>query len=341
MSLVYVDGFETYTSPTQRWFGTNAAFSSISTSTPRTGSRRWQLSNANAFRTLGSANEHATLIIGAACRADAPNGASGLTYMIACSDSAGTIHLTVTSDPSGKLSVRIGNSTGAILGSESGATFAATGVWHYLELKATLSNTVGSAEVRVDGSAIPVISLTNIRTKNDGTKTVFDSVGFGGAGAISVDDLYVCNAAGSINNNFLGDCRVQLLLPTSDGAYQEWTPTPAGTHYTTVKTLPVRTTDYVASATLNARDTWGYDGVPAGVTVNGVQVTTAAAKDEAGARSIAPLVRSGGVDVAGANQALSLDNQALIQLWERNPATSATWTAADVNAAEFGVKVTA
>ena len=49
-------------------------------------------------------------------------------------------------------------------------------------------------------------------------------------GTLDIDDLYICDGTGSApHNTFLGDCRVDTLLPTADGTAQQWTPS-TGTH---------------------------------------------------------------------------------------------------------------
>jgi hypothetical protein len=89
------------------------------------------------------------------------------------------------------------------------------GCWYFIELKAKCSNTVGQYEVRVNG--IPVIgpSSANVDTQNS-TQGYYDRVRITADIGFKVDDLYVCDAAGSTNNDFLGKIEVNTLTPTSD-----------------------------------------------------------------------------------------------------------------------------
>lgn len=90
-----------------------------------------------------------------------------------------------------------------------------SGSWFYLEMKTKCSNTVGQYEVRVNG--VPVIgpSSANIDTQNS-TQGYYDRVRFAPPDLCRIDDAYVCDAAGTTNNDFLGPIEVHTLTPTSD-----------------------------------------------------------------------------------------------------------------------------
>ena len=77
-------------------------------------------------------------------------------------------------------------------------------------------------------------------------------------------------------------------------------PRPARTHYTLVDDAAPNTTDYVSSATVGQRDTYGMQDLTAATgTIYGVQLNLAALKSDAGARSIKPLVLSGASEALG------------------------------------------
>ena len=65
-----------------------------------------------------------------------------------------------------------------------------------------------------------------------------------------------------------------------------------------------------------------------------------ASKTDAAARSIAPVIRHSGSNNVGSNIALATNTLWYAQVYETNPGTSSGWTKSDVDAAEFGVKVT-
>jgi hypothetical protein len=66
-----------------------------------------------------------------------------------------------------------------------------------------------------------------------------------------------------------------------------------------------------------------------------------AKKDDSGTRSICSVTRSGGSDTDGATQALSTSYLCYREISVTDPNTAAAWTRANLNSAEFGVKVAA
>src|SRR5439155_2772463 len=90
------------------------------------------------------------------------------------SDAGATFHVTLRVSTDGSLSVLRGPATGGVIAGPTAAGLVAVNTWVFLELQATLSDTVGTAVVRINGTQ--VINATGLDTKNAGTKTVFDSV---------------------------------------------------------------------------------------------------------------------------------------------------------------------
>lgn len=156
-----------------------------------------------------------------------------------------------------------------------------------------------------------------------------------------IDDLYVCDGQGTANNGFLGDCRVDSYLPTADGANTGLTPSSGTTHFSLVDdATPNDDTDYNESATVAAKDTYGFaDIVHNPASVFGVQVNLNVKKDDAGFRQVKEVVHSGGTDFPGTAQALSTSYAYKSAIREVDPATGAPWTKAGVNSAEFGMEI--
>jgi hypothetical protein len=227
------------------------------------------------------------------------------------------------------------------------STYAlSTGLYYYVELKLTIHDTTGSFEVRVDG--VNRLSGSNVDTKGSANANA-NGIAFGnnvtgssnGHQDFYIDDLYVCDGQGAANNDFLGDCRVDSYLPTADGANTGLTPSSGTTHFSLVdEVAPNDDTDYNESATLGAKDTYGFaDIVHNPASVFGIQINLSVRKDDAGFRQVKDVVRSGGTDFAGAAQALGTSYGYKLAVREVDPATGAPWTKAGVNNAEFGMEV--
>lgn len=341
MAPLMIEGFDHYAFADMGKKWSAAVGGSFSTATVRTGTQSLAFpTSAPPIKLFSTAEEHATFIVGFAMRMTSFGAASTITLLNLLGDFGLTTHVTLGMNQLGKLSVYRGTTVGTLLGSEAGTSIV-TGAWQYIELKAVLHDTTGSVEVRVDGVA--VITLTNQDTKNAGTRTTFDTVSLvftGGQAFVGfIDDLYICNGAGSLNNNFLGDVKVQTLYPTGAGNTTGLTPS-TGANYDAVNEPSANTSDYVSSPTVTTKDTYVFGDLTVGYDPLVVQEVLLAQKVEAGAvRTAVPVTRSAGADYDGTAKTLPTGWVMHRALLETDPATAVAWTAAGVNAAEFGVKV--
>jgi len=348
MSLIHIDGFDHYATAdlaAKGWTsgGVNASVTLTGGRTGGGGLSFASSSSATAVRGVATAEKNSTFIMGFAYK---PNtvGNSGGEIAAMFGDNAATQHITLSATLTGALEVRRGTQVAStVLASSSGGVIPAA-AWSYVELLVTLSDTVGVVKVRVNGAL--VIDASALDTKNAGTATVFDAVRLGHASSASdagtVDDFYLCNVAGTVNNGFLGDCRVRTLLPNGNGANSGLLGSDANSidNYLLVDEATPDVADYVGSGTDNLKDTYLFPDLTETVgAVRGVQVNSYAAKTDAGAKSLALVTRSGAADYDSADLALGTSAGYLRQLRELDPATAAAWTIAGVNAAEFGVKV--
>jgi hypothetical protein len=225
----------------------------------------------------------------------------------------------------------------------SAAGVVPTSGYCYVELKALINDTTGTYEVRINGAN--VLSGTGADTRNGATGVITGvSILFARNGQI-FDDFYICDSAGSVNNDFLGDRRVDVYFPNGNGNSSQMVGSDANStdNYLLVDdTNPNDDTDYVQSDVLNNKDTYTFQNMshtPA--SISGVMTLANAKKDDAGSRSIAMVTRSGGTDYDGSTQALSTSYIYYKQILETDPGTSSAWTQSGFNSAEFGPKVAA
>ena len=205
---------------------------------------------------------------------------------------------------------------------------------------------VDQLEVRLDGTT--VLSASGVDTQHTGNATanivtlLSNYLGTEAVGVFFLDDLYICDGQGAANADFLGDCRVDTVLPEADGGQADFSPSTGTDHYALVdEASPNDDTDYVESSTLGHAERYGFAALPAlTADVYGVQLNVQAKNPGVGSRSLAGLARAGGVTATGADQALTSAYRNLTQVWEVAPDTEVAWTQAGVNGAEFGVQVT-
>lgn len=221
------------------------------------------------------------------------------------------------------------------------------GVWHWVEAKVTLGtdNTNGSAEIRVDGT--PVISVTNVDFFNT-SATVITALrmmgAVGGSGATKLlDDLIIMDGTGSTMNDFIGDSRIETLLPNADGAVVAWTPSSGDAYECVDDALGAVNddADYIESATPGQEARFAFEnlsGTP--VSIPAVQVRLRARKDDAGDRTVRGLINSNNAEAIGPTLGLSTDWSWLRgAIFYVDPDTSNPWDATMVNALQAGVEV--
>jgi hypothetical protein len=320
MALILIEGFDEGLFASKGWALTSGSTPTFQTgrfggSSIETGYQR------GAFKTF-VANTN-TLIIGLAAQ---PKQLSGLTFA-----KLGNAGVAMTG--TGLLTL-IRADTSAVIATSASPVWNAANIWRYLELKT--SPTSGVSEVKVDGVVVLNGTVPSVASA---TTVTFPNLGVGVDAWI--DDIYIVDTTTAINNNYLGDVRVQTYFPSADGANTAMTPSTGTTHYNLVDEASPNTTDYVSSATAGPKDTYLFPDLSANTgNVFGVEVTNYSRKDATGDAAIANVARVGGVDYTGESKVLSASWTGNSHTWEVNPATGSLWSPSEVNNAEFGVEAT-
>lgn len=327
MALLFIDGFDHYATAdiTKKWDENNIA--SINAGGRITGS--YVSVAASGGRYVGKVfTSSSTVIIGFALYV----GVRATSLLRLYDGTTQQVELALTA--AGALTIS---------GQSSADNVVPTSAWTYVELKVTIDNTYGSVEVRINGSSTPVISASGLDTQATANAYVnrvrlISST----SGTQFYDDFYLCDTTGSTNNNFLGDVTIRNLYPNGAGNYTQFTPS-TGSNYTCVDEASVNTTDYVSSSNVGDIDTYALGDLASTATgtIMGIQVNNMALKDDAGARSVANVIRSGTTDEVSSSAALSTSQLDYRSIHETDPATSAAWTVSGINALEAGTKVAA
>lgn len=119
------------------------------------------------------------------------------------------------------------------------------------------------------------------------------------------------------------------------GASSAWTG-----DYTMVDEAVLNEADYIYSGTATQVETYAHSTVSSltGYTPRAVCVSARAKRGGTGPQNMQLALRSGSTDYFSATKALGLGYTAVQNIWDTNPDTSAAWTAAQVAAAQPGVK---
>jgi len=239
----------------------------------------------------------------------------------------------VTSGPNTVLGLYNAAGTQLALGT---TPYLGLSTWVYAEIKVVVSATVGTVELRLNGASTAECSATGVNTGAlDITSVSWQWVN---GGVHYLDDIYVVDTSGSApTNTWLGDSRVETLYPSSNGTNTAWTGV-----YTDVDDPAVfdNDTTYISSATPNDLETYGMTNLSMATgTVFAVQTNLVARKDDAGLRTIAPVIRTGGTNYAGTTTAaLGSSYLGYTQLYDRQDPVAADWSVTTVNGMEVGVK---
>jgi len=239
---------------------------------------------------------------------------------------------------------------GAVMASSAEGLTA--GAWHFLEFRWVIAPSGGSFEIRVN--TVPVLTYAGDTVSHNpswGASNTWNAVRLlafntppGGTPlTVRLCDLYLADLAAALPDDvsdFLGDGVIETILPNGVGASTGWTPATAP-NWDQVNDSPVPDDDstYVAATVPGTKDTYAFQDIPSTSIVKGIHVNLLARKEDEGSSTVAPIVRQGVTDYVGPTQgvaSLAYDRY-ITQAWDLNPATGAKFTAAEINAGQFGL----
>jgi hypothetical protein len=290
-------------------------------------------------------NSPSTVIVGCLFKYDRLNNATRPGLALINIIGIAVTHLEIRIAESGLITIIREGGAGTIL--DTGTIILKNGVWYHLEIKTTISNS-GSIVINIDG--IEDVNFSG-DTQN-GTSSVVDRCGFGLENTNSLvmeayyKNTYICDSAGSTNNDFLGNIVIETLRPTADGTTNDFTPLNAGDNYVEVdEASQDGDTSYNSSSTVGNIDLFGMDNISN--TINSVLATginIAMKKTDGTNRLITDVIRQGGTNYSGqgdkANSGANISDYTYhTSIHETDPNTSVAWTEAGVNSAETGYEI--
>ncbi len=221
------------------------------------------------------------------------------------------------------------------LGTTSGLGCVAD-TWYYIELQATIHNTTGSFELRVN--EVNELSDSNIDTQESSSPTL-NNVQFYSGDATNryYDDVYILDATGSINNDFLGEMQVIGLYVDGDGAVNDFTSS-GGANYEDVDDGNILdTTTYVESAVSTNKDMYTFETLGDYGEIAGVLLNVDALKTDAGNVTLNLFATLDAVDEE-VPKSLTASWGAYQMLMETDP-KSIAWTKTNLTATQFGFEI--
>lgn len=237
-------------------------------------------------------------------------------------------------------SVWRGNLGGVLLGQ---GTFAITpGYWYYIELRVFVDPAVGIAQMKVN-TVLDVNYSGNTRTTLNSqiNAVAWDGPFLAGlGGSYLLDDIYILDSTGSLNNTFLGDMKVEPVTVIDSGFHNDWGVNVPGTPgFQAVQVLNDGL--YISSNTPGQEDSFECSSLNF-ITSNiaGVSAVYWCRNTDSTVHAIQSLVRVSVTDYLGT--VIPITNtafKAYQQIWETDPSTSAPWAVSAVGAAQYGVNL--
>jgi len=246
-----------------------------------------------------------------------------------------TLHGKVTVTPNGGV-VRAYRST-TLLASTAALAFTPF-TWNVVEVMFTPADSGGRFEIRINGVA--VINFIG-DTRNLGTAGRCGLVRMGmtttmGVAAMYMDDIVISD------NAWPGTGGLWVLPVTGNGDLQEWTAS-AGEQYECVDDLPGDFTNYIyaSGAVAGVDSNFEFANLPLTPTTIGPVMLVAQARAAApGSVPMRTIAYSGATVANGATTGVDVGTVELTQIMDVDPATSAAWNEAGVNALKGGVGIT-
>jgi len=225
------------------------------------------------------------------------------------------------------------------------------GLWHHVEIAVKTDNSTGISRLIVDGveslQSITSGDTLTLGANSDARDRVICGTNTAQQTTFYIDDLLIYDDVSSgiagdltYTSNFpLGEVRIETIQPNGVGTNSDWTPT-SGDNYTNVdEDVADDDTTIVATGTATDLDTYAFSnlsGTPS--SIYGVMIGSVG-KASPGATtgikhytlSSAATDESAEITLIGAYQF----NQTFVG---QDPNTTAAWTEAGVNAAEFGIE---
>lgn len=339
----FIDGFDYYSTADLNRKWTFVGSSATVVSSPiRTGVGGLQITNSNSFGMISKTlDDQASWVVGFAFRIGSLSGVDVIVQFI----DVATVQCGLRRLGDGTLQVTRGESTAVANGTSVAAI--AIGIWYYIEMKVTISDSIGSntCEVYLNGAnIITVDAAEDLKATANASADVIMFQSRSSTGTNLFDDLYIFDGTGAENNDVIGDVKVQAHYPDTNGTTSDFLGSDADSVDNYLLVDEVDTDDdstYVESNTPGDIDLYEVDDfADTPSAIHAVQINAVSKKVDAGGRTMRIVTRPVSTNIFGASinpSAASYVNET--QVYDLDPEVSSAWTESTFNDTEFGIEV--
>jgi hypothetical protein len=216
------------------------------------------------------------------------------------------------------------------------------GQWYYLELKGVIVSLGGTSwrfdyEARVNEDTILSGSFTrSMAATFNGKMNILSLTGPGGSSQATIDDVYC------VPTGFLGDLFIGVIRPNAEGDENGWTPNAGTVHYNRVNEHdPDDDTTYLLAGTVGLQELHHYEDLGS-FPIKVIQTLLCTKKSDAGTGRIQSRLKNGGGTIYTGGQFYPSDLSYLYfrEGYELSVFSGVAWTAAEINAMQYGLERT-
>jgi hypothetical protein len=346
-NIIFMDGFDSYLNGSDqsfgvisRWVNTGTA-SNVATNTGRLTGKSIRLnqgvSTASDITSPPWSSSVSSFTFSSAVRWNygSVNGVQASIMFMA----GATFQIGLQFNTNGSIDVyRYTSLTAGTLLGTSDPAILGNNVWHWMDVEVVISDTVGRVSIWIDN--IKAYELTNVDTNNSGG--VVDRVRFPAAGGNfssirDFDDMFVVDTATRI-----GERRIEYIVPDSDVS-TAWARNTGSSNFSAIDEIGGNgDTDYIIGTTVGQTDTYSFTNLTSTPdVVEAIRLVSYAVKTDAAAKPIALQVKGSlGTDSDGPNYQLLTSYSPQSRLVQKDPDTTADWTASAITGLQAGPKVT-
>ncbi len=353
MSLIFMDGFDSYSSSNtnqliqNKWrYPEKIAGLAVSSITPINHGQSVLLNaNTDSLFMNFDLNENIPTdnmrsgIIG--CHFQTSDFTLNSTQpIIALYDSTNSNYqLTLRTSTAGVLQIYRGNAQ--IL--QAGSTLSVD-TWYHLEWKYYIGNSIpgNTCVLRLDGATdIALVAGTDTQFQ---VASTCGGLEFGGASSKNryYDNIYICNHSGNINKDFIGPCFIETIRPDGNGTTNQFTGSDGDSTNNYLLVDEVTNDDdttFVTSSVNNERDLYTFASPTGDIgIIHGIGMVARARKNSTALGDMTQIAFVSGVSFPRDQNHLHNTYRYAVDILEVNPTTNEKWAETQIPLNEFGVR---